>query len=297
LRGRLANGVNRYWLGEFVAARALLEQCHGLADPARRAVVGVSVDPYAAMLACLAVTLAYLGHVDQARLRVNEALSEAQRLRHPQTLAEVLVLANAIDLIVCSPGMQQHAEELLVLSTKHGFPYYLRLATIFCGCSLTARGQAQEGLTLLTQGLAAMRATGIVANTAHVLMRLAETHAALGQPVEGLNCLAEAAHVIEATEERNSEAELPRLRGELLNATGDRAAAEQSYHKALAVARRQSAKTLELRAATSLARLWRDQGKRPEAGDLLAPIYGWFTEGFDMPVLKEAKALLEQLTA
>jgi predicted ATPase len=126
-------------------------------------------------------------------------------------------------------------------------------------------------------------------------MHLAEAYAMLGQPVEGLNCLDEAAQNIETTEERISEAELCRLRGDLLNATGDRAAAERRYHQALAVAERESAKLWELRAATSLARLWRDQGKRTEARDLLAPIYGWFTEGFDAPVLQNAKALLDQL--
>jgi len=89
---------------------------------------------------------------------------------------------------------------------------------------------------------------------------------------------------------------LHRLRGELLNATADQSAAEQSYNQALVVAQRQSAKLFELRAATSLARLWRDQGKRTEARNLLAPIYGWFTEGFDTPVLRDAKALLDELT-
>ena len=132
--------------------------------------------------------------------------------------------------------------------------------------------------------------------TPWALMLLAESHAKLGSPVEGLNCLAEAAQIIEATEERVCEAELHRLRGDLLNATGDRAAAEQSYHQGLAVAARQSAKLFELGAATSLARLWRDQGKRTQARDLLAPIYGWFTEGFDTVDLKQAKALLDELT-
>ena len=118
----------------------------------------------------------------------------------------------------------------------------------------------------------------------------------LGQPVEGLNRLAEAAQIIETTAERHNEAELHRLRGNLLYAMGDRSAAEESYHQALAVAKRQSAKLWELLSATSLGRLWRDQGKAAEARELLAPIYGWFTEGFDTPVLQDAKALLEQLT-
>jgi len=118
----------------------------------------------------------------------------------------------------------------------------------------------------------------------------------LGQPVEGLNDLAEAARIIETTDERYSEAELYRLRGDLLSATGDLSTAERYYHQAIDVARRQSAKLFELRASISLARLWCKQGKRGEARDLLASIYNWFTEGLDTPVLTEAKALLDELT-
>jgi predicted ATPase len=127
-------------------------------------------------------------------------------------------------------------------------------------------------------------------------MALAEVHAVLGQPRKGLKYLAEAAQIVEATNEQLDKAELHRLHGDLLNAAGDLAAAEQSYHQALVVARRQSAKLFELRAALDLARLWRNQGKRAEARDLLAPIYGWFTAGFETSDLKQAKALLEQLT-
>jgi len=125
-------------------------------------------------------------------------------------------------------------------------------------------------------------------------MALAEVHAVLGQPRKGLKYLAEAAQIIEATDEQLDKAELYRLHGDLLNATGDLAAAEQSYHQALVVAGRQSAKLFEMHAALCLARLWRNQGKRAEARDLLAPVYGWFTEGFDTPLLQDAKALLDE---
>jgi predicted ATPase len=116
-----------------------------------------------------------------------------------------------------------------------------------------------------------------------------------GRPTEGLNQLNEAVRQIEATKERWSESDVHRVRGELLIAVGDAVVAEKSLYQAIGVARRQSAKLFELRAAASLARLWRDQDKRTEARDLLAPIYNWFTEGFDTPVLKDAKALLDQL--
>ncbi|MBV8398977.1 MAG: hypothetical protein JOZ17_09575 [Acetobacteraceae bacterium] len=124
---------------------------------------------------------------------------------------------------------------------------------------------------------------------------LAESYAKLDQPDEERRCLAEAARVVEINEERVFEAELLRLRGDLLNAASNQSGAEQHYRQAIAVAERQSAKLFQLRASTSLARLWRDQGRRVEAYDLLAPIYNWFTEGFDAPVLKEAKALLDEL--
>jgi class 3 adenylate cyclase/tetratricopeptide (TPR) repeat protein len=295
--GLRAKGWACWYLGEFVAARALLEQGLDLAGPAHRVVSGKLTDPYAEMLAHLAMTLLYLGYIDRARSRMKEALSEARRLGHAHMLADVLAQALAVDGITGSPEMQRHVEELLALSTEHGFPLFLGFATTQRGWSLTVLGQAQEGLPLLTQGLEAVRATGAVAGTPATLIGLAVAYAMLGQPVEGLKCLAEAAQIIETTEERVFEAALHRVRGELFNATGNQTAAEQSYHQALAVAARQSAKLLELGAAISLARLWRDQGKGTEARSLLAPIFDWFAEGFDTPVLKEAKALLEQLAA
>ena len=130
-----------------------------------------------------------------------------------------------------------------------------------------------------------------------ILQFLAQAHATLGQLTEGMNCLAEAERLFETTDDGFTKAECYRVRGELLIAAGDQEGAEQSYQQALTVAARQSAKLWELRAALDLARLWRDQGKHTEARDLLAPVYNWFTEGFDTPVLKEAKALLEQLSA
>jgi tetratricopeptide (TPR) repeat protein len=298
LRGRHVNGLTRCYLGEFTTARTLLDQCHGLGDPAHRAIGGaVSHDHYAVMLVCLAVTLAYLGFIDQARSRMNEALSEARHLREAQaqTLAGVLLYATRLESITRSAGLQLRAEELLALSTEHGFRYHLGWATVARGRWLTAIGKAQDGLTLLTQGLAAVGATGNVVGTPDALIGIAEAYTSLGQPVEGLNCLSEAGRIIDITDERLGEAELHRVRGDLLKATGDRGAAERSYRQALAAAERQGAKLFELRVATSLGRHWRDEGKRIQARDLLAPVYGWFTEGFDTPILEEAKALLDRL--
>jgi len=296
LQGRRAQGVTRCYLGEFVVARTFLEQCHGLGEPAHRAIgAGLSSDPYAMMLAQLAVTLTHLGYIDQGRVRLNEAISEARRLRQALTLPNVLYRGTWIESIIRSAKIQQYAEEGLALSTEHGFPLFLGWAIAARGWGLVTVGQVREGLALLTQGLTAVRATGAVSSTPRLYMWLAEAHAMLGQPVEGLTCLAEAAQIIETTGERHNEAELHRLRGNLLYATGDSSVAEESYHQAFAIAKRQSAKLWELLSAMSLARLWRDQGKGTQARKLLAAVYGWFTEGFDTPVLQDAKALLDEL--
>ena len=140
-----------------------------------------------------------------------------------------------------------------------------------------------------------IREAGSINSMPWALLALPQVHAKLERPIDGLNSLAEAEQIIREGKQRRDEAELYRRRGGLLTAIGKEAAAEQNYRHGLTVANRQNAKTLELRAATSLARLWRDQGKRTEAHDLLAPIYGWFTEGFDTPVLQDAKALLDEL--
>jgi predicted ATPase len=153
----------------------------------------------------------------------------------------------------------------------------------------------EEGLELLTEALAGIRATGAVTSVPFFLTMLAGALGNAGRPTEGLKQLNEAEQQIEARNERWSESDVHRVRGELLIAVGDAVVAEKSFHQAIGVARRQSAKLFELRAAAGLARLWRDQDKRTEARDLLAPIYSWFTEGFDTPALKDAKALLDEL--
>jgi class 3 adenylate cyclase/tetratricopeptide (TPR) repeat protein len=294
LLGRYAQGVVRVYLGEFVAAHAILEQSLGLGDPAYRSVGGLSLDHYAATRTYLALILAHRGYIDQARSRIDEALSEARRLGHAHTLAHVLDHATWIDWLTRSPML--HMQELLTLSTEHGFPHYLGLGLAFRGRSLIALGQAQEGLALLTQALTELRPTEDVAGMPILLVWLAEAHAMLRQSAEELSCFVEAARIVETTEERELEAELlHRVRGDLRSAAGDRSAAEHHYRQAIAVAERQGARLFQLRASTSLARLRHDQGKHTEARDLLGPIYNSFTEGFDTPDLKDAKALLDKL--
>jgi tetratricopeptide (TPR) repeat protein len=245
------------------------------------------------MLAYLALTLAHLGYIDQALSRMDQALLEASPVQQRQCAGRPAPLRQLGRLAHRrtrhprrgSPGP----------ATGHGFPFFHGFVLAQRGRSLIVFGQAKEGFILLTQGLAHVRATGSILSTPMLLTWLAETCALLGQPAGALNSLAEAARVVETTEERIYEAELHRVRGDLLSASGDRSAAERHYRQAIAVAERQSAKLFQLRASTSLARLFRDQGKRLDARDLLGPIYDWFTEGFDAPDLKDAKALLDDL--
>jgi class 3 adenylate cyclase/tetratricopeptide (TPR) repeat protein len=295
--GRSKNGFMRFLLGQLVAARTLLEQSQELSDPANSTayIMRTGTDQNVMLPVYLSYVLIPLGFLDQARARMNEALAEARRLGHAHTLAQVLTAA--CREFSTPYETQRYAEEAMALSIEHGFPFWLAIANARLGWALTLLGRAQEGVALMTKGVSMCRATGNALNMTWILTLLAEAHARLGQSVEGLNCLTEAAQIIESTDLRIMENDVYRVQGDLLNSTGDWAAAEQSYRQALTISQRQGAKFFELRAAMSMARLWRDQGRRDQARDLLAPVYGWFTEGFDTIDLKEAKALLDELVA
>jgi predicted ATPase len=191
---------------------------------------------------------------------------------------------------------------MIALSTEQGFPLFLALGTTWQGCVLAMQGQGEGGIPQIHRGLTAYRATGAEVFRPYHLALLAEAYGKVGRAVEGLTALAEALVTADKTGERNSEAELYRLKGELTlqasaQSTESRAQEAEGYFlKAIDIARQQQAKSWELRASTSLARLWQQQGKREDARQLLAEIYGWFTEGFDTKDLQEAKALLEKLT-
>jgi predicted ATPase len=254
----------------------------------------MDVDQLVVTLSHLALPLAQLGYLDQAHARLDAAITEARKLAHAFTLVFALAFSVYIEEAASEAAILQ-AEELLALTTEQGFAFYKAWGTLHRGWCLAMVGREAEGIAQMTEGLAAFRSTGTVAWLPRWLIRLAEAYAKAQRPLEGLEHLTEAIRVIERTEEREFEAELYRVRGELLLATEDAGQAEESFCTALEIALRQSAKLREMRAAVSLARLWRDQGKRPEALGLLAPVYGWFTEGFGTPVLQEAKALLAEL--
>ena len=300
LLGKMSRGMTCFQLGELTIARALSEQCDAFGEPAHRAVLAAwaTEDPYVQTLGHLAVILALQGHIEQGRTRSNAALTEARGLRLAPTSAGAFFWASFFESIISSPHeAHRYAQELTSVSNEHGFPFYVAWGNFWQGRSLTVLGCPEEGLHLMTKGLSSLRAMGAVVGTPGVLAGLAAAYGALGRPVEGLDYLGEAAKIIEKTGERGNAFEVAGVRGDLLLATGDRIMAEESYRRAVAIAAQQGAKTSELRGATVLARLWRDEGKRTEARNLLAPVYNWFTEGFDTPVLVEAKALLDELQA
>ena len=184
----------------------------------------------------------------------------------------------------------------MALASEKGFPQFVALGMIMRGWALAVQGQGEEGITQLHQRLAAFRAAGAEISRSRDLALLAEAYGEMGQTEEGLTVLAEALAVADKTGERYWEAEMHRLKGELLlRQASPFEEVEAYFRQAIEIARDQQAKSLELRAATSLSRLWQRQGKRTEAHGLLAPIYGWFTEGFDTTDLQEGKALLDAL--
>ena len=296
--GSQLSGNICFYLGKFTDVRAYLENALSLWDPVYRGSAPTAEDPYVGAMIHLSRALICLGHLDQARLLRDEALAEAQRLS-PFMRAFVLRQAWygdwAIEGTKSAQTVLVSANEVVAVSSEQGFRDPLAIGNIMHGWCLASLGQAAEGIPLLLEGLTTCRAAGRTLMIPFFLMALAEAYGMAAQPQEGLDQLAEAAKLVETTQERWAEAEIHRLRGTLLLSMNERAVAENSYRRALDVAQRQSAKLWELRAALDLARLWRDQGNRTEARDLLSPIYGWFTEGFDTRDLKKAKALLVDL--
>jgi predicted ATPase len=239
-----------------------------------------------------------LGYPEQALVRIHEALELAHELAYPYSLALVRWWAAYVyqwrrDV----PAVYEHADAAVALATEQGFPLYAAMGRSLRGWALAMQGQGEEGLAQVRQGLAAWWTTGAAMLVPYLCTVLTHVAAHVGHTEEGLQALAEAHTLVEQQEERWWEAEIHRLRGVLLlrQPATPQAEAETWLQRALDVAHRQEAKSLELRAAMSLARLWQQQGKQAEARDLLAPIYGWFTEGFDTADLQEAKTLLGEL--
>jgi predicted ATPase len=298
LEAHEALGATLFYLGEYAAAWRHLEQGIALSDPAAPPPLLLR-HGLAAGMGCLvhaALTLWCLGYPAQAMRRCQEAL--AQALPHPYSLAEAQHMATFLHhrrreaLAVLT-----QADALLALATAQRFPLRVGFGTFWRGWALAMQGQGEVGLAQMHQGMAAVLATRQGLSQPVCLVLLAEATGHVGQVEEGLRLVTEALAALEASGRGDLLAEAYRLQGEFLlrQAVPDVPRAEACFQQAMAIARRQQAKSWELRAAMSLARLWQQQGKREEARRLLAEVYGWFTEGFDTADLQEAQALLEQL--
>jgi len=295
-----ALGATLSWLGAVAAAHPHFAQGIAFYDSQQhRATAFLSGDDAGVVCHTLASwALWYLGYPDQGLAQSQQAVTLAQQLSRPFILSAALVRAALLHRLRREVHFtQERVEAAISLATDQGFPHWRAQGVVLRGWTLAHQGQAQEGIAQMHQGLRDYRATGAEILRPYWLALLADTHGTLGEPEEGLTALAEALTLMDKTGERWHEPELYRLKGALLlqQSLDNQAEAEACFHQAITIAQNQQAKSLELRAATSLARLWQQQGKRQEAHGLLAPLYGWFTEGFDTADLQEAKALLEAL--
>jgi TOMM system kinase/cyclase fusion protein len=286
-------------LGEFAATQAHLQQGLALYDPPqhRALALRLGIDLGVFFLAYMTRPLWLLGYPDQALQRSQEALTLAQELAHPYSLAYALAFAAWVHQFRREGhATQARAEALRALTREQGIALFLAFGTVHRGWALAEQGQSMEGMVQVREGMAAYRATGAEVDRPYLLALLAEAYGQGKWDDEGLTVLEEALALMDHHASVLWEAEIHRLKGALLLARSaeHQVEAEACFHQALAIARRQQAKSLELRAATSLARLWQQQGKRTDAYALLAPVYGWFTEGFDTADLQEAKVLLEE---
>jgi len=294
-------GVSLFWLGELAAARTQLENCSATYDPEhhRDHAFVYGTDPKAGGVALyLPATLCLLGYPEQGLTRSRELLGLARTPAHPHTLAFALY-GTAWGHVWRQEWREAQgaAEELIALSAEQGFAFLESAGRCVAARAMVHQGGGAAGAALLRRGLAELKATGMGNFYTSCLPWAAEAAGILEQAREGMNELDDALHLLEQTDQRYAEAELYWIRGTLLEqlASANEHEAEACYLKAIEVARRQQTKLLELRAAMSLSRLWQRHAKHAEARGLLEPVYGWFTEGFDTPDLKDAKALLDEL--
>jgi class 3 adenylate cyclase/predicted ATPase len=301
VESHFALGTSFFYLGEFPEARAHFDQELAVYDVQRHRALAYRYarDPGVAGLCLVAWALWALGYPDQAVEQGRQALARAQELAHAHTLCLALCIA-------ASPQrrrgqeqvIQERSEAALTLAREQGFPFWEAWAMVQRGWVRATQGRDEAGLVDMRQGVDIWLGTGAEFGRPYFLTLLAEAYGAVGQPEAGLRAVAEGLTLVDTTGERAWETELHLLQGELLLLTRPRhtvVEAEESLLRALDTARRQQAKSLELRSAISLTRLWQRQGKRHHARDLLAPIYAWFAEGLDTTDLQEARALLEAL--
>jgi predicted ATPase len=301
MHGHAALGITSYWMGDFLPAKQHLETAITFYDPecytlAFRYGAG---DSRVFHLSYAAWTLWQLGYLDQALQRGNENLALTRGLSNPFSLAFAGFFFGALRHYRReASAAQETAEGAIALSAEHGFTDSLAYATSLRGWAMAEQGHHEEGIEQIHDGLAASRAIGAALWRPYFLCLLAEACMKTGRLDNGLSALAEALAAAEEHGIRNYEAETHRLKGELLlrQDYSNAPEAQRCFQRAIEIAGKQSARSLELRATMSLARLLAKQGRRDEARTMLAEIYNWFTEGFDTADLKDAKALLGELS-
>ena len=293
-----AMGISLVYTGEFIEAREHLERTIASYDPAEHRPLAMRfiTDFRVHALSYRSWTLLFLGKPDAALVDAERAVIEAREISQAAVLMNALTLA-CFGHTFCRSYQAAtiQLDELVALADEKGSLYWKVLGMLLQGCVMAATGKAAESVSIVTTWLGARRSTGSTSFIPFWSSHLAIAHAQLGEFSEARRCIDEATTAVKNSKERWFEAEVHRIAGETALVSRDPETAKTYFDHALAVARSQKAKSWELRAAMSLARLWRDQGKPQQARELLAPVYGWFTEGFDTRDLKEAKAMLEEL--
>jgi class 3 adenylate cyclase/predicted ATPase len=297
--GHASSGRTLMYAGRFASSRSHLKEVLALYDPISHGSLGQQTgsQPRVGARGQLGIALFCLGFPDQALAQSNSAIAEALTLAHPPSLAASLAMgARLLSLGGDNAALDERAGQLIAVATEQGFPFYRALGTIYRGWGKARTGDVAEGISLLRSGSSAYGATGAETRISYHIALLAMACEIARQVEEALSLLENALQIAEKLGERWFAAELYRHKGQLMLRQGDSKAADELYHQALTIAKEQEAKLWELRAAVSLAKLGRDQGRRSDAHDFLAPVYGWFTEGFDTQDLKGAKALLHELS-
>jgi predicted ATPase len=288
--------------GDLAQGRAHYDQAIALYDPIehRPLTTRFGQDVGVAILSFRSLSLWLLGYPTAALADLAQALKHAREIGQVATLMYALVHTTMFVHIPCGnyASAKPALDEVIALADEKRAPFVKALAMLQQAWILSLTGKASEAIQMFTSGIGAYRSTGATIYTPLHLSLLARVKAELGQFADAWRYMGEVMMAIETTNERWFEAEANRIAGQitLLSPEPDATKAQAYFERALQIARQQRAKSLELRAAMSLALLWRDQGKRQQARELLAPVYGWFTEGFDTRDLKEAKALLDGLT-
>jgi predicted ATPase len=297
--GHYSSGRTLFYAGRFASSRSHMEKALTLYDPIshRSLVYQIGLCPQAISQGYLGNALFCLGFPDQGLAWSRRAVGQARGLAHPPSVASSLAVDALLLAAAEDPALKESSDQLVAVTTEQGFVFWRAAGTIYRGWVKVKNGDVVEGMSLLRSGLSSYRTTGAELLLPNYIVFLARACAIASQVEEALALLDDALQMVERTRARWFAAELYRHKGQLLLRQGHVEAAEELYRKALSIAQEQEAKLWELRAAVSLARLRRDQGRHAEARDLLAPIYAWFTEGFETPDLKEAKALLDELNA